>query len=250
MNPSLHMSQAPSPPPSSFPYRRPLEENRYYSVPPSSQYLARSYELLQENYDQDKHLTAPNFKRTNSVIVRNKPEEYKSYRRLPSPPPSIPPPASRSPPPAGAAQTDWFNNIQMLRDRIAYQLHHQKLQTGSHFGPDYPYVSYQSFLNNYIPIKTEKEDPTPYPTPPLFNPFFSPTSKDQTPLPPPPRPMMTRSPSRDLYHNGPPSDSMYDSTKCGHNSSYYFDPHSRNKRGRPRKHAPKVPLPPLYVFIR
>ena len=24
----------------------------------------------------------------------------------------------------------------------------------------------------------------------------------------------------------------------------------RGKRGRPRKHAPKIPLPPLYVFIR
>ena len=26
--------------------------------------------------------------------------------------------------------------------------------------------------------------------------------------------------------------------------------HSKGKRGRPRKHAPKIPLPPLYVFIR
>ena len=26
--------------------------------------------------------------------------------------------------------------------------------------------------------------------------------------------------------------------------------HAKGKRGRPRKHAPKVPLPPLYVFIR
>ena len=25
---------------------------------------------------------------------------------------------------------------------------------------------------------------------------------------------------------------------------------SKGKRGRPRKHAPKLPLPPLYVFIR
>ena len=25
---------------------------------------------------------------------------------------------------------------------------------------------------------------------------------------------------------------------------------TRGKRGRPRKHAPKIPLPPLYVFIR
>ena len=25
---------------------------------------------------------------------------------------------------------------------------------------------------------------------------------------------------------------------------------SKGKRGRPRKHAPKIPLPPLYVFIR
>ena len=24
----------------------------------------------------------------------------------------------------------------------------------------------------------------------------------------------------------------------------------KGKRGRPRKHAPKIPLPPLYVFIR
>merc|ERR550517_2225240 len=61
---------------------------------------------------------------------------------------------------------------------------------------------------------------------------------------------MTRSPCRDLYHTGPSSDPMYDITKCEHNSNYYFDLHSRNKRGRPRKHAPKVPLPPLYVFIR
>jgi hypothetical protein len=26
--------------------------------------------------------------------------------------------------------------------------------------------------------------------------------------------------------------------------------HAKGKRGRPRKHAPKIPLPPLYVFIR
>merc|ERR1712032_739357 len=25
---------------------------------------------------------------------------------------------------------------------------------------------------------------------------------------------------------------------------------TKGKRGRPRKHAPKLPLPPLYVFIR
>ena len=25
---------------------------------------------------------------------------------------------------------------------------------------------------------------------------------------------------------------------------------AKGKRGRPRKHAPKIPLPPLYVFIR
>merc|ERR1719346_292279 len=61
---------------------------------------------------------------------------------------------------------------------------------------------------------------------------------------------MTRPPSRDLYKNVSSSESMYESSKCGLNSAYYFDPHSRNKRGRPRKHAPKVPLPPLYVFIR
>jgi Ets-domain len=28
------------------------------------------------------------------------------------------------------------------------------------------------------------------------------------------------------------------------------DPTGNGKRGRPRKHAPKVPLPPIYVFIR
>ena len=27
-------------------------------------------------------------------------------------------------------------------------------------------------------------------------------------------------------------------------------PATKGKRGRPRKHAPKLPLPPLYVFIR
>ena len=31
---------------------------------------------------------------------------------------------------------------------------------------------------------------------------------------------------------------------------YFGDQASPAKRGRPRKHAPKVPLPPLYVFIR
>ena len=32
----------------------------------------------------------------------------------------------------------------------------------------------------------------------------------------------------------------------------YYDCGSRvkGKRGRPRKHAPKIPLPPLYIFIR
>ena len=27
-------------------------------------------------------------------------------------------------------------------------------------------------------------------------------------------------------------------------------PQKKTRRGRPRKHAPKIPLPPLYVFIR
>ena len=27
-------------------------------------------------------------------------------------------------------------------------------------------------------------------------------------------------------------------------------PQKKSRRGRPRKHAPKIPLPPLYVFIR
>ena len=256
INSPLDTSQTSSPPPSSF-HRRHLEENNYFSVPPSSHYLARSYELLNENYEHDKHTTSANFKRTNSVIVRNKPEEYKHYpppptcRQLPSPPPSAPPPPPRSPRPADS-QTEWYNNIQMLRERIAYQLHHQKLHPGSHFGPapDYPYVSYQSLLNNYLPIKTEKEDLTTYHTPTIFNPFFSKSSKDETLAHPYTRPIMTRPPSRDLYKNVSSSESMYESSKCGLNSAYYFDPHSRNKRGRPRKHAPKVPLPPLYVFIR
>lgn len=33
-------------------------------------------------------------------------------------------------------------------------------------------------------------------------------------------------------------------------SSGLPDPSIKGKRGRPRKHAPKIPLPPLYVFIR
>lgn len=43
----------------------------------------------------------------------------------------------------------------------------------------------------------------------------------------------------------------YRSGSCGHlPSSTQGDHGGKGKRGRPRKHAVKIPLPPLYVFIR
>ena len=39
-----------------------------------------------------------------------------------------------------------------------------------------------------------------------------------------------------------------DTSSAGYNNK--IEEHwSKGKQGRPRKHAPKVPLPPLYVFI-
>ena len=42
------------------------------------------------------------------------------------------------------------------------------------------------------------------------------------------------------------------SSPCGQrsSSSMQTELHGKGKRGRPRKHAIKIPLPPLYVFIR
>ena len=45
-------------------------------------------------------------------------------------------------------------------------------------------------------------------------------------------------------------ESYEDNLPTSSSSTFYPPPEKKTRRGRPRKHAPKIPLPPLYVFIR
>ena len=98
--------------------------------------------------------------------------------------------------------------------------------------------------------------------------FWSGQQRHQSPQeprpPPPPRiPSPSVSPPRidarsaDYFRDpradaGSPIVQYYDSAVSPTASTMVYSPTSNpsGKRGRPRKHAPKIPLPPLYVFIR
>ena len=56
--------------------------------------------------------------------------------------------------------------------------------------------------------------------------------------------------SPEVSSTTPPLDTGANVTVPGDISSSHGLGHGKGKRGRPRKHAPKLPLPPLYVFIR
>ena len=45
-------------------------------------------------------------------------------------------------------------------------------------------------------------------------------------------------------------ESYEDNLPTSSTSTFCPQPEKKTRRGRPRKHAPKIPLPPLYVFIR
>ncbi len=45
-------------------------------------------------------------------------------------------------------------------------------------------------------------------------------------------------------------ESHEDNLPTSSTSNFCPQPEKKTRRGRPRKHAPKIPLPPLYVFIR
>ena len=45
-------------------------------------------------------------------------------------------------------------------------------------------------------------------------------------------------------------ESLEDNIPTSSTSTFCSPPEKKTRRGRPRKHAPKIPLPPLYVFIR
>ena len=71
-----------------------------------------------------------------------------------------------------------------------------------------------------------------------------PDRDDELSGPSPPSPESSTSPISPQTHHLPESPSLASS------SSIPGAGPGKGKRGRPRKHAPKLPLPPLYVFIR
>ena len=159
-------------------------------------------------------------------------------------------PRSSSPPdssPRCRPDQEWINSIQQLRERIqqAHQQHHQ--------------YSYQHLISGYLHhpnIKTEPEDSR----------HRRNSSDSRFSLPPPPQSYHSSKTNQNVYSSPllresfPGSNSLFGwspdynylapRTDLKDHNEEYFDPHNRNKRGRPRKHAVKIPLPPLYVFIR
>ena len=178
------------------------------------------------------------------------------------------------------ADRHWLNNIQRLRTGFAYQMleaQRQQLQ-GSHYhdamrlgqpNPEkLPYAPYQ-ILNKSVPklqyISKEEASPNKNINPHVLS------SMDKF-LPP-----GTRSPSETialvnqmnsfLRRSEHPSYTSHNHLHSRVSSNSFPDQEtyskgydntldnmaesgSKGKRGRPRKHAPKIPLPPLYVFIR
>ena len=180
------------------------------------------------------------------------------------------------------ADRHWLNNIQRLRTGFAYQMleaQRQQLQDSNHsrnpirLGYSHhgklPYDPYQ-ILNKSVPklpyLPKEESDSNENIHPHILS------SMDKF-LPP-----GARSPSDTLalvnhmnsflrrsepgrppshssqVHSRATSNTIPDQGACsiGYNNKLegFVETGSKGKRGRPRKHAPKIPLPPLYVFIR
>ena len=161
---------------------------------------------------------------------------------------------------------------------LKFEIQEQKLAAEQQCINEYqqrhpPYVSYSPFIPNYLPpIKSEPEEPpesivrtsktssrkssileeqdarmsSMFLHPPTKASWFGfrPPSPERKPV---------------SSHHGHVSSHVYpqsqtrdylDTCFYGTGEGFFSDQASRAKRGRPRKHAPKVPLPPLYVFIR
>ena len=206
--------------------------------------------------------------RTDSVIVRNASADIRSppggqmsahyhpYRRLQS---SLT---------LASDHQDWLDNLARLRERIASQIQEQKLASehGQSIGePRHPpYVSYSSPLlprHHLSPIKAEPEEPEEVKMPSskssnhhdrVSSMFLHPPTKASWFGFKPPSPSADRKPLVLNSHVYPPAPTREYLDTCFYSAgeSFFSDQASRAKRGRPRKHAPKVPLPPLYVFIR
>lgn len=177
------------------------------------------------------------------------------------------------------ADQHWLNNIQRLRTGFAYQMleaQRQKLQENQGQSPmrlaqaypgKLPYVPYQILNKNvsklpYLP--KEEPDLNDNVNHHVFNgmdkflPHGSRTSNDTLALVNHMNSFLRRSdPGRpssytSYNHNQVTSSSAIqdkDTSSTGYDNKLE-ELGSKGKRGRPRKHAPKVPLPPLYVFIR
>lgn len=149
--------------------------------------------------------------------------------------------AGPGPPPPPAFNRQWLNHLQQLRAGFAYKMiEAQRHQLGRGGAP---------------PMYRPPQLPLPFRGPPslpvgpaLQGPRYTPDLSSRPALPIPrsyavPSSTVTSdqtSPSR----QSPPPQLPPDT------SSQPPEPHTKGKRGRPRKHAPKLPLPPLYVFIR
>lgn len=159
----------------------------------------------------------------------------------------------------------WFDNIQRLRAKIASQLQERKLQAdqplGEHQWRQSPYVSYNPLIPNDLPIKSEPEELSTLPGVPGSR------CRSSLLLPTPVTPMFLAPPTKASWIDLGPGRKAdpgvgggshvytceardYLETSPYEGEGYFGDQASPAKRGRPRKHAPKVPLPPLYVFIR
>ena len=172
---------------------------------------------------------------------------------------------------------DWLDNLARLRERIASQIEEQKLasehgQSIGEYQPRHPpYVSYSSPLipsHHLSAIKAEPEEPEEVKMPSskssiiledhdrVSSMFLHPPTKASWFGFRPPSPSADRKPlvlnshvSSHVYPPAPTRDYL-DTCFYSAGESFFSDQASRAKRGRPRKHAPTVPLPPLYVFIR
>ena len=134
-----------------------------------------------------------------------------------------------------------------------------------------PYVSYSPLIPTYLPpIKAEPGEPVDIIRKPtskssfledhdtrVSSMFLHPPTKASWFGYRPPSPASERKPVSSHGHvlghvYPPPSQTRdyLDTCFYGAGEGFFSDQASRAKRGRPRKHAPKVPLPPLYVFIR
>ena len=204
---------------------------------------------------------------SNEEMLKDEAEKYHLHLHLHQ---NEPPPF---PTDGGLMDRNWLKKLQNLRAGFAYKMMEAQRQQG--FGP-HPYhpPDYDpcSRFPNQLPRKFNNEFPLPETFPrqrqklakavnevPYHNPHNVKTESTQ--YLPKPEQIYKCSSTVTSNTTGVNSSAMKGSEKSPEGDEYagnqnvdasVISPNlpGKGKRGRPRKHAPKLPLPPLYVFIR